>query len=63
MDELRNEIPENTPENPLEEAGSIGDEQNPAYVKKTDKQDWDQSASRAKRPGLSDKIQQLEEGE
>lgn len=63
MDDLSKQTPENLPENPLEEAGSIGDEQNPAYVKKTDKTDWDATASQPKRPGLIDRIQKLEEGE
>ncbi len=32
----------------LNEAGSIGDEQCPAYRDKTDKKEWDGSASKAK---------------
>lgn len=46
------------------EAGDIGDEQNPAYIEKTDKADWTQAADKAKKePSLLDKIQGLEEGE
>lgn len=50
-------------QDPLDEPGNIGDEQNPAYVQKTDKQDWNQSASKAKRKGWVERFQELEEGE
>ncbi|HEY9683626.1 MAG TPA: hypothetical protein V6C86_18750 [Oculatellaceae cyanobacterium] len=32
----------------LNEAGSIGDEQCPAYVDKTDKREWDGASTKAK---------------
>lgn len=59
MDERK----ENQLKDPLDEAGNIGDEQNPAYIEKTDKQDWNQSASKAKKKSLIDRFQELEEGE
>jgi hypothetical protein len=37
--------------NPIDELGSIGEEQLPSDIQKTDKTEWDYTADRAKQPG------------